>query len=239
MTGCDRIDCRRITLPVGFESIPGQCGQLILSSPPRSCATIRIRKSGGRAHRFDPVQTNQFSSNTQSPSAQPMAVHDVLAARLACSRTRVRRRSRRQSSIVSNATPAGKQRNGGSALVIYPERADCRLSSPCSFVLRRPRGRLKREDLSRLRENSMLRCASWSYVCCRTPGSMFSQERPWPAQYKSSRVKPTFDGRQRGWNRTGSSYPDWRHAESPAESHGCRTRSASRFRRQGGRRPGR
>ena len=124
-------DVIRIELPTdqlfqyGSNQFQANAGQIISVAATEVLRSYPNQKIGVEGHTdSDPVQNYQFSSNTQLSIAQAMAVYDVLA-----SQTRMQPNQMfvvghgGSHPVMSNATPAGKQRNRRVEIVIYPERA--------------------------------------------------------------------------------------------------------------------
>ncbi len=124
-------DVIRIELPTdrlfqqGTNQFQPNAGQIISLAAAEIQRSYPNQKIGIEGHTdSDPVQSYQFSSNTQLSMAQAMAVYDVLA-----SQTRLQPGQMfvvghgGSNPVMSNGSAAAKQRNRRVELVIYPERA--------------------------------------------------------------------------------------------------------------------
>ena len=124
-------DVIRIELPTdqlfqtGSNQFLPNAGRIITAAAAEILRSYPGQMLGIEGHTdSDPVQSYQFQNNTQLSVAQATAVHDILL-----SQTRIDQKQvfvvghGGNHPVVSNATPAGKQRNRRVELVIYPERA--------------------------------------------------------------------------------------------------------------------
>ncbi len=124
-------DVIRIELPTdrlfqyGSNQFQANAGQIISAAAAEILRNYPNQKIGVEGHTdSDPVQNYQFSSNAQLSVAQAMAVYDVLVTQNRMQPNQLLVAGHGGSNpIVSNATPAGKQRNRRIEIVIYPERA--------------------------------------------------------------------------------------------------------------------
>ncbi|MHB8899296.1 MAG: OmpA/MotB family protein, partial [Thermoguttaceae bacterium] len=124
-------DVIRIELPTdllfqyGTNQFQPNAGQIIALAAAEILRTYPNQKIGIEGHTdSDPIQNYQFASSTQLSIAQAMAVHDVLAAQTRMQPAQMFVVGHGSSNpIMSNAAPAGKQRNRRVELVVYPERA--------------------------------------------------------------------------------------------------------------------
>lgn len=124
-------DVIRIELPTdqlfqyGTNQFQPNAGRIITTAANEVLRSYPNQKIGVEGHTDpDPVQSYQFTSNTQLSIAQAMAVHDVLASQTRMQPSQMFVVGHGGSHpVVSNATPAGKQRNRRVELVIYPDRA--------------------------------------------------------------------------------------------------------------------
>lgn len=125
-------DVIRIQLPAdrlfryGTNQFQADAGRMINAAASEILRSYPHQKIAVEGHTdSDPVQSYQYSSNTQLSLAQASAVYDLLTAQ-----TRLRPNQLfvvghgGSNPVASNATPLGKQENRRIELVIYPERAD-------------------------------------------------------------------------------------------------------------------
>jgi flagellar motor protein MotB len=124
-------DVIRIELPSdqlfqpGTNQVQPNAGRWITTAAAEILRSYPNQKIGVEGHTDNsPVRSYAFSNSTQLSIAQATAVHDVLV-----NQTRIQSAQLfvvghgGNHAVVSNATPAGQQRNRRVELVIYPERA--------------------------------------------------------------------------------------------------------------------
>ena len=120
----------RVELPGGRLFDPGTARlrqdavPLIVDAVNEVLRTYRDQIIGVEGHtESGPIQSTQWRNNVQLSAGRAMAVHEVLLtrARLDAGQMFVVGHGASHP-VVSNATPAGKQRNSRVELVVYPER---------------------------------------------------------------------------------------------------------------------
>ena len=124
-------DVIRIELPTdrlflhGSNQFQPNAGRMITAAANEIVRSYPNQKIAVEGHTdSDPVRNYQYSNNTQLSIAQASAVYSLLTAQTRIQPSQMIVVGHGGSNpVVSNATPAGKQRNRRIELVIYPERA--------------------------------------------------------------------------------------------------------------------